>query len=258
MHRVLLWIGDFPVYSYGVLLSVAFVGGIALALVLGRRRGYPLEFLASTSLGMLMAGLLGARLLYVAQNLPFYAEHPGDLLNFRQGGISIQGGVVAGFAACAPFFRFRGIPFANGFDLYAAPALLGMAIGRVGCFLHGCCYGRPARVPWAVTFPPEVLPPVPRHPVQLYELGLDLALMAAVLVWLPRVRFAGQAFWLMVGGYGGIRFCTELFREGSLTGPLTPAQWLSLLFVAVGLAGWTGRLGRPPVVRRWPLPPDGA
>jgi phosphatidylglycerol:prolipoprotein diacylglycerol transferase len=105
-------------------------------------------------------------------------------------------------------------------------------------------------VPWGLVYPEVAhLGFLPRHPVQLYELALDLALMTLVLFVFGRARFAGQAFWVTFGGYGVIRFVTEFFREGGTAGPLTPAQLLSLGFLVVGLAGVAGRLGRPALVR---------
>ena len=250
MHPVLFWLGDFPVYTYGLVLSGCFLVGVLFTLYLGRRRGYDPVFLSDMALWTLILGLLGARLAFAAQNLPFYLEHPLSLLNFRQGGISIQGGLLLGFATTAWIFRRRGIPVHNGLDIAAPPILLGMALGRLGCVLHGCCFGKVCQVPWGIVYPPVArLGDLPRHPVQLYEMGLDLLLLSVVLAVYSRARFAGQTFWAMFGGYGVIRFTTEFFREGGTAGPMTPAQWLSLGFVLLGLAGASGLLGRPPVVR---------
>lgn len=250
MHPILFRVGDFPLFSYGLVLAVAFMAGVGFTIFLGRRRGYDPQFMSDVALWTLLVGLLGARLAFVLQNLPYYSQNPGLLLNFREGGISIQGGLLFGFATTAWMFRQRRIPVQNGLDITAAPVLLGMALGRIGCVLHGCCYGKVCDQPWGLVYPESThLGSLPRHPVQLYELGLDLALMAAVLWMLGRLRFAGQAFWVMFGGYGIVRFVTEYFREGGTAGPLTPAQWLSLFFVAVGIAGVAGFLGRPRIVR---------
>lgn len=255
MHPILFRVGDFPIYSYGLVLSIAFVVGVSFTIWLGRRRGYDPVFVSDMALWTLVLGLVGARLAFAAQNLPYYLEHPLRLLNFREGGISIQGGLLLGFSTTAWMFHRRGIPVQNGLDLAAAPVLLGMAIGRLGCVLHGCCFGKVCDPHWGIVYPASTnLGTLPRFPVQLYELGMDLVLMAAVLWMLGRVRFAGQAFWLMFGGYGVIRFVSEYFREGGTAGPLTPAQWLSLFFLALGVAGMAGLLGRPKVVQGEDVP----
>ncbi len=250
MHPILFKVGDFAVYTYGLLMATAFVIGGALAVRLGQRRGHDPLFVSDVLLWTILLGLAGARLAYALQNLDYYLEDPLRFFNLRQGGIAIQGGMLAGFSTTAWLFRRRGYSVQDGLDILAAPALVGMAVGRIGCVLHGCCYGKVCDVPWGLVYPEMArLGSLPRHPVQFYEMGLDLALAALVLWVFGRERFAGQAFWVTFGGYGIIRFITELFREGGTAGPLTPAQWLSLGFVAVGLLGVAGRLGRPAIQR---------
>lgn len=248
MHPVLFRLGDFPVFTYGLVLAISFGVGGLLAIHLGRRRGHDAVFMSDVVLWSILIGLLGARIAFALQNLEEYLRDPLLFLNFRRGGIAIQGGMLAGFGTTAWLFARRTGSARDGLDILAAPALLGMALGRVGCVLHGCCYGKVCQLPWGLVYPEAAgLGPLPRHPVQFYEMGLDLLLMGAVLWVFFRARFAGQAFWLSFGGYGLIRLVTEIFREGGTAGPLTPAQWLSMLFLAAGLAGATGFLGRPEV-----------
>jgi phosphatidylglycerol:prolipoprotein diacylglycerol transferase len=255
MHKILARPFGVEIHTYGALLSLSILVGTGLLLWLGRRRGYPAPFLVETTTWMLVASFLGARLAYVAENLPHYLGHPLSILNFREGGIAVQGGIAAGVLAVAWLFQRQGIPWRNGLDLLAAPVLAGMALGRVGCLMEGCCYGKLCPPGWGVVYPAGSLPlgvPLgPRYPVQLYETGLDLLLLAALLGTLSRPRFAGQVAWLMVAGYGLVRGVAEVFREGPLLGPLTPAQWVSLFFVAVGGLGLAGVFGRPPVAG-WP------
>lgn len=243
MHPVLFELGGFTLYTYGFFMALAFISGSLLAVRLGRRIGLAPHVVSDLCLWTIVVGMLGARLTFVAQNLELYAQAPGQILNFREGGISIQGGLVFGLATTAWLCRRQGIAWLTGLDLVSAPILWGMALGRIGCLLHGCCHGKHADLPWSVCYPEgSRLGGDPRHPVQLYEMGLDLLLMAGVLHLFFRGRFPGQAFWLMFGGYGGVRFLTELFREGAAAGPFTPAQWLSLVFVLVGALGVAGRL----------------
>lgn len=260
MHPVLFRLGDFPLYTYGLVMAIAFVIGGLLAIHLGRRRGYDPVFTSDVVLWSILIGLLGARVAFAVQNLDEYLQEPLLFLNFRRGGIAIQGGMLAGFGTAAWLFARRAGSARDGLDILAAPTLLGMALGRVGCVLHGCCHGKVCQVPWGLVYPETTgLGSLPRHPVQFYEMGLDLLLMGFVLWVFLRARFAGQAFWLAFGGYGLIRLLTEFFREGGTAGPLTPAQWLSVLFLALGLAGVTGLWGRPEVRRGGGgRPPDGA
>ncbi|MGI5843358.1 MAG: prolipoprotein diacylglyceryl transferase [Candidatus Xenobium sp.] len=250
MHPVLFRLGDFPLYTYGLIMAIAFLVGGLLTIYLGTRRGYEPIFTSDVVLWSILIGLLGARVAFALQNLDDYLQDPLLFLNFRRGGIAIQGGMLGGFGTAAWLFARRAGSARDGLDILAAPALLGMALGRVGCVMHGCCYGKVCQVPWGLVYPEATgLGSLPRHPVQFYEMGLDLILMGFVLWVFLQARFAGQAFWVSFGGYGLIRLLTEFFREGAMTGPMTLAQWVSLLFLAVGVLGVLGLWGRPEV--RW-------
>lgn len=262
MHPVLVEIGGFPIYSYGFLLLLAFVGAIVTLIWLGGRQGHSRDEMVEMALWAILIGIAGSRLGYVLQNMSYYAQHPLEILNLRQGGMTLITGLILGAVALAVYFRRKGVPFMNVLDLVSAPGLVGMAIGRIGCVLHGCCYGKLCDGPLALTYPEGALgagvPGGPRHPVQLYEMGLDLLLLAFIIWYLPRVKFAGQAFWATFGMYGLIRFSTEFLREGSLIGPLSLAQWTSLAFAILSLLGWVGLFGRQPVVTNWRFGEDGS
>lgn len=255
MHPILVEIFGFPIYSYGFMLLLAFLGAIITVIWLGGRQGHSKDEMIEMALWVILIGIAGSRLGYVLQNLPYYAHHPLQILNLRQGGMTLVTGLILGVLALAIYFRRKGVPFMNVLDLVSAPGLVGMAIGRLGCVLHGCCYGKLCDSPLSLTYPEGALGAGivggPRHPVQLYEMGLDLLLLTFVIWYLPRVKFAGQAFWATFGLYGIIRFSTEFLREGSLIGPLTLAQWTSLAFAFISLLGWLGVFGKQPVVTDW-------
>lgn len=254
MHPVLIDLFGFPIYSYGAMLLVSFALGTAVTVQLGKRHANSAGAMVELMLWGILGGLLGGRLGFVAQNLPYYFEHPLSILNVREGGMTVITGVILGAAAVVIFGRRRGVPAMNIVDYCAgAPLLVGMGIGRLGCLLHGCCYGRLCEVSWGITYPVGALgagiPPGPRYPVPLMELGLDFILLGIVLWFWPRAKFAGQVFWLTFGGYAIIRFTTEFFRSGSLLGPLTLAQWTSVLFLVISLLGFAGILGKPRLER---------
>lgn len=263
MHRIFITVFGFPIYSYGVMMLLAFIGATYTMTVLGARQGLDKENVVELALWLILVGIVGSRLGYVFQNLHFYGTHPLQILNLRGGGMTLITGVILSSIALAYYFRSHKIPFMNGLDMVAAPCLVGMAIGRIGCTLNGCCFGKltTSKTFLALTYPAGVLPagltPGPRYPVQLYEMSLDLILLCVVLWYIPRMRYAGQAFWLFFGGYSVIRFCTEFVRYGSKIGPLTLAQWTSGLFAIIALLGWLGVFGRQPVTTSWTLQ-DGA
>lgn len=251
MHPILMEIGSFPLYTYGLILALAISSGLAMAGYLAHRRGWPALEVVDIGLWSTLIGLVGARLGFILQRPELFRDNWWQVLNFRAGGITIIGALI--FGNLALILLCRRYRFSPWFcvDIYAAPLLWGMALGRVGCIMQGCCAGKicDPQVLWAFTYPvTSKLAGVPRYPSQLYELLLDLGLMAFCLWLAPRARFQGQVFWSAVGGYGLIRLVVEFFREGALWGPLTLAQWVSLALVLAALVGVCGGWGKPPLV----------
>jgi phosphatidylglycerol:prolipoprotein diacylglycerol transferase len=237
------------VAGYGTLLTLGVLCGVGTAVALARRRGLDPVNVLLVALVAVAAGLVGSYLLFVATMVPAAVRDPAVLL---QGGLVFYGGPLAGIpAGWIASRRFRLSPFAVA-DL-AAPALtLGHALGRMGCFLGGCCFGRPWDGPWAVTFThflaPAAHPPVPRHPVQLYEALVLLALSLATQLGWTRARRAGQIGLAYVAAYGCWRFAAELLRGDELRGYVLPglvttSQAIALVLVPASLFGlfWLGR-----------------
>ncbi|MBI3929404.1 MAG: prolipoprotein diacylglyceryl transferase [Armatimonadetes bacterium] len=257
MHPILIDVFGFPIYSYGAMLLLSFALSIALAVHLCKRYGNPSGPVIELSLWAILMGILGSRLGYVLQNLPYYMDHPVSIINLREGGMTIITGVILAAVALVWYFRKRDVPVMNVLDVLSGPTLVGMGVGRLGCLLHGCCYGRLCEASWGITYPVGSLgagvPGGPRYPVPLMEMGLDFLLLALVLWYLPRSRFAGQTFWLTFGGYAIIRFAVEFFREGGLLGPFSLAQWTSVLFLLVSVLGFAGIFGKQPIDRNMRL-----
>lgn len=249
MHAVLVSIGGFTIYSYGLMLAIAIIVGMLLAVKLGKLRGCDPYFVTNTTFWLVAVGMAGARLAFICQHLDFYLSDPVQILNLRAGGISIQGGMAAGFAAVAYCFYREKIHPLSGLDVFAAPVILGMAIGRIGCVLQGCCVGKVCHLPWAIVYPEAAhVGVLPRHPAQIYEMLMDLVLVAVLIKVYKKASFSGQTFWCSFAGYGIIRFISEIFRESQFWGPLTIAQWFALLFMVIGIFGMAGLYGKTEVV----------
>lgn len=147
-----------PVRGFGVMLLFALVAGLWLAIRRARQVGLDPEVIVSLAFWMFISGIIGARLFYIIQK---WDEFPhGSLkstlvsfLNVTQGGLVVYGSVIAAGAAMIVFCSRRGLPWLAVSDLIAPSLLLGLALGRVGCFMNGCCYGGVCDLPWAVTFP---------------------------------------------------------------------------------------------------------
>jgi phosphatidylglycerol---prolipoprotein diacylglyceryl transferase len=233
MYPVLLRIGGLEITSFGVMVAL---GALAGAWVFGREleaRG--LGHASNLAFTGLIAGLVGAKLLWVAEH---FGEEPAlDLLTSR-GGLSWFGGLVGGVGVGLLVVVYRRWPLIPLLAAAAPAVAVGQMLGRVGCFLVGDDYGLPTRLPWGVAFP-EGLPPtiVPVHPTQIYE-AVFLALLAWLLVrwrrWGVPDRLLLVRYCLLAGAF---RFALEFVRVNvRVAAGLTVAQYASLALVLAGLA----------------------
>jgi phosphatidylglycerol---prolipoprotein diacylglyceryl transferase len=215
MYPILLQIGPLSIYTYGFFLALAFLSAIWIAGREAQRVGVPSTRIHDLGLLIILAALVGSRLLHVLLDLPRFLDQPLDIFKLWEGGLAYHGGLVLGLAATFWYIRRHHLPALATLDILALGAPLGMAIARIGCLMAGCCYGRPTGLPWAVTFThPESLGPigVPLHPTQLYEALLSLGIFALIYVMRTRKRFDGQLMgtYFLLGGL--VRFGVEFFR----------------------------------------------
>ena len=166
MHPILLKIGRLTLYSYGAMIALGFLAASWVAGRRARRIGLDPVKIQNVALAALIGGILGGRAAYVAMNWASYRSDWVEILRLDHGGLVFYGGFAGGlFAVLAITRRYR-MPLGTTFDLLVPSLVLAHAFGRIGCFLNGCCYGKPSPVSWAVAFPEEG---IPRHPTQLYE-----------------------------------------------------------------------------------------
>jgi phosphatidylglycerol:prolipoprotein diacylglycerol transferase len=270
MHPILFELGPFTIYTYGVLVATGVLLGLWYARHQATRAGLNPDKVWNLGIYMILSALLLAKLWLVASDWPFYAAHPHEIFSIAtyQSGGTFYGGVLGAFLMIALYTYFQRMPFLSVLDTFAGALPLGHAIGRLGCFAAGCCYGRPTSVPWGVTFTnraAELLIGTPLgirlHPTQLYE-AADEFLNFAFLVWLAkRQRFRGQivgAYFVLYGiGRGTIEFFrgdpgrTMIFHDA--------VSLMQLVSVALILAGaflwWRGLQGGAPLT---PSAVDGA
>lgn len=218
MHPVLFRIGPLPVYSYGTALALAFLIGIALARKRAGRMGVDPELITDLSVYILIGTLAGARLFYVISDWSSFRGNPLDIFKIWQGGLVFQGGLFGGVAVALWYLKSRKVaPWRVG-DVVIPSVALGHALGRIGCFLNGCCFGTPTNLPWGVTFPPESFAAQHFglghhiHPAQLYSALNALFVFFVLIIYTPRARFPGQVFWLYGVLYGVTRFLLEFLR----------------------------------------------
>ncbi len=241
--------GPFTLHTYGFLLAVAFLLGLWVASRQAKRAQLDAAKITDMAVWVLIAGLVGAKLLLVGVEWRYFARNPRDAFSIFQSGGVFYGGLVAGILVAWLLARYYGLPGWRTADVLAPGVAIGQAIGRLGCFSAGCCWGKATSVPWAVTFTDvyaarAVGTPIdtPIHPSQLYE-SAAVFLIFLFLVWLaPRKRFHGQVTLAYVALYSAARFVLEFWRGDSDRGTwfgnqVSTSQLIALaLLVATAIA----------------------
>ncbi|WP_428898157.1 phosphatidylglycerol:prolipoprotein diacylglycerol transferase [Parelusimicrobium proximum] len=241
MHPTLFTIFGIPISSYGVMNAIGYIVGISYLIKNRDKIGISKDMLWDILFITIFAAVLGGKLMHILVEVrpTSLAEWKSIVLNFRYGYVFF-GGFLAVVASLAVFLRVKKMPFFKTFDFLAVALPLGHAIGRIGCFLVGCCHGKPWNGPWAVTFhnhdalvEPEVLG-VPVHPTQLYEVIINLLIFAILHVVYNKKPKTGSVVALYAALYGASRFCMEFFR-GDFRGTgllgMSPSQIVSICII---------------------------
>ena len=229
MYRILFTIGSFPIYSYGVMLSLAFIIGIFLAMKEAKRLGENPERVLDISLYLILGALIGGRLGYVIFNLDYYLKNPIKMLYFRQGGLSFLGAFLIALFLCWLYVKRTKLSFWKFADIAAPSVAIGIGIARIGCFLNGCCYGLISEK-YGVEFPALNMPPMylqqlkdgliasgsaytlPVIPTQLYS-SLYAFLIFFILLGIKKYKkYDGYLFLNFLVLYSISRFTIEFFR----------------------------------------------
>jgi phosphatidylglycerol:prolipoprotein diacylglycerol transferase len=255
MYPKLLELGPLTLYTYGLLLAVSYLLGLQLAVIRGERRGISRTQMMDLGIYVIVAAFAGAKLLLVAVDFDHFVQNPSDLFSLVRAGGVFYGGLLLATAVTIWYVRRHRMPVWDVGDAIAPGIALGHVTGRLGCFLGGCCYGRPTDVPWAVTFTsPDAAANVGTplgialHPTQLYEAGAELLILAGLLLFERRGRaFPGRTFFGYLVVYGVSRFIIEFYRgdpRGFVFDSLmSTSQFISLLLipVSIGMLVWLSR-----------------
>src|SRR5476649_955007 len=178
MYPRLFELGPVTVYTYGVLLAAAYLAGLKLATVRGERRGLDSARVLDLGIYIIIAALIGAKLLLFITDFNAFRNDPRELLTLARSGGVFYGGLILAVAVALWYIRRARLPLWTTCDVFAPGIALGHVVGRFGCLFAGCCYGRPTSVPWAITFSDSFAASnvgtplgIPLHPTQLYEAG---------------------------------------------------------------------------------------
>jgi phosphatidylglycerol:prolipoprotein diacylglycerol transferase len=257
VHPQLVHIGHFFLPTYGFLVSLGVLLGLWISVRNGEKQGLDGEKIWNLGILVVLCGIVGAKVLYVINDWDRYAANPRDIFSIStlQSGGVFSGGLVAAFIAAAWYIRRNHLPALATVDCFAPGLALGHAIGRVGCFSAGCCWGKPTTAWWGVTFTNPLaneLVGTPLNeklqPTQLIEGGFELANFFFLMWLLRRKKFDGQVFAAYLVLYGVARYLIEFLRgdpgRGSVFGGfMSGTQLISIGLVVLGGLIWWYRSG---------------
>jgi phosphatidylglycerol:prolipoprotein diacylglycerol transferase len=256
LRPILFHLGAFPIRSYGLLIAAAFMVGIWIARRRAARNGYDPDVIIDLSVIVILVSIIGARLAYVFVRWDYYQHDLLGIFRIWEGGLVQYGGMVAGALVGLWFFRRRGVDMWAGADLMAPSLAMGVTIGRLGCFLNGCCYGRVCEHPWGVVFSESSpagmhFPGAHLHPTQLYESFLALFIFFVLLAADRRKPFEGFLLWLFVILLSVYRFLIEplryhesvstAFRSGDIALSNNQVFSVALVLLSVGFMVYLSR-----------------
>jgi len=257
MHPELITFGNVTLYSYGTMIALGFLAATWWAYRHVQGSGFKVqgsrfkvqgstnlelrtlnvepkpEDILSLVIWVIVSGVIGARLFYVIQ---FWSQFQGRLwqiFNIRGGGLVFYGGLISGFMAICVYCYRHKLSLWKVLDIAAPAIMLGYAFGRVGCFLNGCCVGRPTFLPWGLHFPHFL---EARHPTQLYASLTALTIFGALTILWKHKRYDGQVFSQGLVLHSMYRFFIEFIRENPLYRGLSAAQWIALGLIIIVMA----------------------
>ena len=248
MFPKLISFGDFFLPSYGLLVALGFFVALQVVVRLSKRSGIDPEKATNLAIYCALSGLIGAKLLMFMFDFQLYREHPEEIFTMStlQAAGVFQGGLVLATAFAFWFMRRNRMPVLLTADAFAPGVAIGHAIGRLGCFAAGCCWGAVCDKPWAVTFHnPDahrlvgVPLNLPLHPTQLYEAAAEI-LLFAFLWWRGRTAHRpGEILGLYLVVSSIFRFIIEFYRTHQQSmpfgGPLSLTQWIALALLLPGI-----------------------
>jgi len=240
MYPNLFSIGPVTVHTYGLFVALGFSIALLVTLKIGKAQGIEGKRVLDIGFIMILTAIIGSRLTFVLINFSHYKDRPMDILRIWEGGLVFSGGLVAVALVMGWYFRRHHLSFWQMGDLWAPGIAIGQATGRIGCFMAGCCYGKPTDLPWAVIFTdPQSLAPLntPLHPTQLYAAFSGFIIFVVLMFLNGRKQFQGQVFiWFLIL-HSTARLFMERFRgdeRGLIQGTEMSITQLITLLVLFG------------------------
>ena len=213
MRRVMFTLGTRNIYSYPMMQYIGLCVGVVAGDAAARTIGLDARIVFAATCLLLVPALAGARVLHVVTHWSFYKNRRSLIWNRNAGGAAQYGGILLAVPLSVPLLRVADVPFADFWDVAIITILVGMILTRIGCFLNGCCSGRPSRSWIAMNLPDHTGNWERRVPTQLLEAALAVILLIGCVDLLSRRPFSGSVFLFGSGGYAAGRLILESLRE---------------------------------------------
>lgn len=239
MHPILFKIGPITIYSYGVFIASAVLLAFSVSIKEAKRKKLNPKIASDLGFYIILTGIIGARLGYILVNPKEFIKNPFLIVEVWKGGLVFVGGFILAFMFALFYLRKKKQPILKWLDTFAYGIPLGQFIGRIGCFMAGCCYGKPCNYAWCIEFkdPYSIAPTnIPLHPTELYHSFAGL-ITFFILTFIRKRSKDGEVFLWLVILYSFFRFIIEFFRGDPrpYLGPLSITQWIAVIMFLVGL-----------------------
>ena len=241
MFPDLFSIGPFTLHTYGLFVAIGFFVALLVAVKIGKtREGIPPQRIMDMGFIIILSAIVGSRVLYVLMNITYYSNHPWDMFKIWEGGLVFSGGIVAVLLTIPWYVRRHHLSFWKTCDLWAPAVAVGQAIGRIGCLMAGCCYGKPTDLKWGIVFThPHSLAPrnVALHPTQIYSSISGFIIFIILLLIYSKRKFEGQVLLWFLILHSTARLAIERFRgddRGMLFGGTVSVTQLVTILVLFG------------------------
>lgn len=243
MYPFISFGSGYYVPTYILVISLTYSALLFWVYWRAQKMSRPVAVALDYALMIMIGGFLGGRLMHVFyENWSYYQLFPWDILKVWQGGFVFYGGMIGSLLSAALYARISKTNIWEWADFFAPALAVGYALGRVGCFLNGCCFGELCDLAWCIEFNQPGLPAGERHPTQLYASFWELAVTFPAVTWLPKMNAStftrhGQIFGLYLISHGLGRLLMEGFRDdfrGDAILGLSVSTWLSLLAISFG------------------------
>lgn len=242
MFPDLFTIGPLTIHTYGLFMAAGFFLGIIVTLELAKMEGIGPHQVMDMGFIMILSAVIGSRLMHILLNITYYTREPLAIFKIWEGGLVFSGGIIAVILAMFWYKERHDLSILKIGDLWAPGVAAGQAVGRIGCFMAGCCYGKPTTLKWGVVFThPNSLAPtyIPLHPTQLYSSLSGFIIFFILLAIHSRKNYTGQVFFWFLILHSTARLFIERFRGDYrgliLNTGMTVTQFITIFILIAGV-----------------------